>query len=82
MLKITHSAKGFLSLPNEKDQDRATAKGFAQRSPGAVTGAVHVGSMIASDGQQLPKNPAEGTLNGIDSSQGWGCPARSRSGTC
>ena len=57
MLKITHSPKGFLSLPNDKD--RATAKGFAQRSRGAVTGAVHVGSMIASDGQQLPKNPAE-----------------------
>lgn len=29
-LKITHSPKDFLSLPNEKD--RATAKGFAQRS--------------------------------------------------
>lgn len=28
-LKITHSPKDFLSLPNEKD--RATAKGFAQR---------------------------------------------------
>ncbi|TYC96594.1 ATP-binding protein [Arthrobacter echini] len=30
-LKITHSPKDFLSLPNEKD--RATAKGFTERSP-------------------------------------------------
>lgn len=42
---------------------------------GATTGAIHLGSMVAGDGQQLPKNPAELLVGLIKGTVTWPAPA-------
>lgn len=42
---------------------------------GATTGAVHLGSLIAGGGQQLPKNPAELLVGLIKGTVTWPAPA-------
>jgi type IV secretory pathway TraG/TraD family ATPase VirD4 len=42
---------------------------------GATTGAVHLGSMVAGDGQQLPQNPAELLVGLIKGTVAWPAPA-------
>jgi hypothetical protein len=42
---------------------------------GATAGAIHLGSMVADDGQQLPKNPAELLVGLIKGTVTWPTPA-------